>query len=225
MLLDKDKSDAIRGTPAGQAPARTTVADHVFAWLQLHLLHPEPLSTLTQDRTATAAGPGRRRRRTWSPSVSVSTPASRSSTPGEMIDEKKLELLTLEYQAFLASGPLAKRIARGGAVLAVVFALFMLCGDVHAIPAAGAAGQPGPLDRHAPAGRRHRGPGPLGRASDPWRAELVPLMLFGMTMAIVYRQELALLLSGVLAWIIVLALGLRPALASCSCSARRPPPR
>jgi putative nucleotidyltransferase with HDIG domain len=42
---------------------------------------------------------------------------------------------------------------------------------------------------------------------DPWRAELVPLMLFGMTMAIVYRQELALLLSGVLAWIIVVAAG------------------
>ena len=34
-------------------------------------------------------------------------------------------------------------------------------------------------------------------AEDPWRAELAPLMLFGMTMAIVYRQELALLLSGV----------------------------
>ena len=32
-------------------------------------------------------------------------------------------------------------------------------------------------------------------------------MLFGMTMAIVYRQELALLFSGVLAWIIVLAVG------------------
>ena len=36
-------------------------------------------------------------------------------------------------------------------------------------------------------------------AEDAWRAELVPLMLFGMTMAIVYRQEVALLLSGVLA--------------------------
>ena len=36
-------------------------------------------------------------------------------------------------------------------------------------------------------------------SADAWRAELVPLMLFGMTMAIVYRQELALLLSGVLA--------------------------
>ena len=44
-------------------------------------------------------------------------------------------------------------------------------------------------------------------AGDPWRAELVPLLLFGMTMAIVYRQELALLLSGVVAWIVVLAVG------------------
>ncbi len=44
-------------------------------------------------------------------------------------------------------------------------------------------------------------------AEDPWRAELVPLLLFGMTMAIVYRQELALLMSGVLAWVVTLAVG------------------
>jgi hypothetical protein len=44
-------------------------------------------------------------------------------------------------------------------------------------------------------------------AEDPWRAELAPLLLFAMTMAIVYRQELALLLSGVLAWVVTLAIG------------------
>ena len=44
-------------------------------------------------------------------------------------------------------------------------------------------------------------------SADAWRAELVPLMLFGMTMAIVYRQELALLLAGMLALIVALAIG------------------
>ena len=37
---------------------------------------------------------------------------------------------------------------------------------------------------------------PCGLAGDPWRAEPVPLIVFGMTMAIAYRQELALLVHG-----------------------------
>jgi putative nucleotidyltransferase with HDIG domain len=44
-------------------------------------------------------------------------------------------------------------------------------------------------------------------ASDPWRAEIVPLLLFGQTVAIAYRQELALLFSGVVALVVVLGLG------------------
>ena len=44
-------------------------------------------------------------------------------------------------------------------------------------------------------------------ADDAWRGELVPVLLFGMTMAIVYRQELALLLAGVVAMVVALAVG------------------
>ena len=125
---------------------------------------------------------------------------------GETIDAKKLDLLRLEYQAFLAQRPLAQEITRGVAVLLVVFFLFVLCGVYMRYR------QRGPL---ASLGRLT---GLLALAivtvalaswasTDPWRAELVPLMLFGMTVSIVYRQELALLLSGVLSWIIVLSLG------------------
>ena len=46
---------------------------------------------------------------------------------------------------------------------------------------------------------RHGGAGALGRSANAWRGELVPVLLFGMIMAIVYRQELALLLAGVVA--------------------------
>ena len=42
---------------------------------------------------------------------------------------------------------------------------------------------------------------------DPWRAEIIPLLLFGQIVAIAYRRELALLLSGVLALILVTGLG------------------
>jgi hypothetical protein len=44
-------------------------------------------------------------------------------------------------------------------------------------------------------------------ASDPWRAELVPVLLFGQIMAIAYRQEFALMLAALAAVILALALG------------------
>ena len=43
--------------------------------------------------------------------------------------------------------------------------------------------------------------------SNDWRAELIPLMLFGMTVAIAYEQEIALLLSAAITLISVVALG------------------
>ena len=122
------------------------------------------------------------------------------------LGSKQIDDLKLEYAAFLAHRPAPQRLARGGAVGFMIFSLLVFCG-VHM-------------------GRRRGSPlaslprlsvilmlaviaAALARwaAEDPWRAELAPLMLFGMTMAIVYQEELALLLSGVLAWIIALAVG------------------
>ena len=42
---------------------------------------------------------------------------------------------------------------------------------------------------------------------DDWRAEVIPLMLFGMTMAIAYQREFALLLTAAVTLISVAALG------------------
>ncbi len=44
-------------------------------------------------------------------------------------------------------------------------------------------------------------------AQDTWRAESIPLVLFGMTVAIAYNRELALMLSAALALVIAMALG------------------
>ena len=112
----------------------------------------------------------------------------------------------MEYKAFIEQRPLLDRFCRATAVLLVVFAMFTLCGLYMRYRQRGVQAQ---LDRLA---------GALGLAvatvalavwssADPWRAEPVPLIVFGMTMAIAYRQELALLLTGVVSWIIVLALG------------------
>ena len=116
--------------------------------------------------------------------------------PEQPLDAEQIELLKLEYAAYLAHRPAAVRAGphrrRPLAPLRAADALRR----PHALSPARAAGQPGTLDvilllalatvvlaRWA--------------AMDAWRAELVPLLLFGMTMAIVYRQELALLMSGV----------------------------
>ncbi len=91
-------------------------------------------------------------------------------------------------------------------MLLVVFAMFTLCGMYMRYRQRGPQAE---LDRLA---------GALGlamatvfvavwAADDPWRAEPVPLVVFGMIMAIAYRQELALLFTGVVSWIVVLALG------------------
>jgi putative nucleotidyltransferase with HDIG domain len=45
-------------------------------------------------------------------------------------------------------------------------------------------------------------------SADAWRLELAPMMVFGMTLTIVYRQELALLLTAAVALAAVLAMGL-----------------
>jgi putative nucleotidyltransferase with HDIG domain len=178
------------------------VADGVFAWFQARL---QPLTTLTAQREATD--------RAQDAAVAEVEPVWLPFKAGDIlahasdeIDSNKLARLTLEYHAFLDQRNWTKRVTRAAAVFGVVFLLFVLCG-VHM-----RYRQRGPL---ASLGRMTTllllavGTVALARwaSLDPWRAEMVPLMLFGMTVAIVYRQELALLLSGVLAWIIALALG------------------
>jgi hypothetical protein len=44
-------------------------------------------------------------------------------------------------------------------------------------------------------------------AADRWRAELIPILLFGETLAIAYRQELAAMLTAIVAVILALAIG------------------
>jgi putative nucleotidyltransferase with HDIG domain len=98
----------------------------------------------------------------------------------------------------------AQGLARAGAVVVMIFVMLVLCGIYM----------------------RYRQRGPLASFTrlsvmlalavitvalsrwasvDPLRAGIIPLMLFGMTMAIVYRQELAVLLCGVLALVLALA--------------------
>ena len=183
--------------------ASEEVADRVFAWLR-----PRLPATLKQDEAATQLARDEAAKAV--PPVVLTFETGQKGQPlaaaGQPLDAKKIELLKLEYDAFLAQRPLARRLASAAAMFFMVFGLLILCGVYMRY--------------------RQRGPlASLGRltvilllalatvllarwaADDAWRAELAPLLLFGMTMAIVYRQELALLLSGVLAWVVTLAVG------------------
>jgi hypothetical protein len=122
------------------------------------------------------------------------------------LTKEQVDLLRLEHAAVMQQRALKDRLVRGAVMLAMVFVAFVLCGVYMRYR------QRGPLDSVtrllvlilmalATVG--------LARivSVDPLRAELIPLMLFGMTMAIVYRQELALVLSTVVALLIALASG------------------
>lgn len=141
----------------------------------------------------------------------------RKGEKGEVLAEadkplapETVAVLRLEHEAWLARGTpgqaVARRLVRATAVVAMIFAMFAFCGIYM----------------------RFRQRGPLASVTrlsvllalavitvalsrwasvEPWRAEVVPLMLFGMTIATVYRQELAVLLSGALALILVLGIG------------------
>lgn len=121
------------------------------------------------------------------------------------IDDKSLEKLNLEYRAEEEHRPVVAKLSRSFAMFGMYVALYVLCGFYI----------------------QHRDPriiDDLHRlatllalvvvsvtlivvTSNAWRAELVPLMLFGMIVAIAYEQEIALLLSAAITLISVVALG------------------
>lgn len=117
-----------------------------------------------------------------------------------------LEKLHLEYNTERGQRNISTQVGRSFAVIGMYAALYVLCGYY--------------IRR-----RELRIIDDLGRlatllavvvvtvslmivtSQDEWRAELIPLMLFGMTVAIAYQQEIALLLSAAVTLIGVAALG------------------
>ncbi len=179
------------------------VAERLFAWLQPKLPDAATLTLDDLDKTKEAM---EKAAEDVEPKMLNYDEGHMLAKAGKPLDGKELELLRLEYRAAMAQRPLGLRLARATAVSAMIFSMLVLCGIYM----------------------RYRQRGPLAKltrlttillmaiatvALACWasgydsRAELVPLMLFGMTMSIVYRQELGLLLSGAVALVIVLAVG------------------
>ncbi|MEM8679791.1 MAG: HDIG domain-containing metalloprotein [Planctomycetota bacterium] len=177
------------------------VAERVFEWLEPNLPTTLKLNAelTAQSREQAVAG------------VAPSTKAYVSGEDvlakgGKALNEDELELLTTEHNARIASLTWGDTFLRALASGGLYIALYLLCGVyIHfrmpelitdlrrLIMMQGLLVVTITLVRLC--------------ASKSMPAELVPLMLFGMTAALAYRQEVALLLSAAVCIVTVLALG------------------
>jgi hypothetical protein len=123
---------------------------------------------------------------------------------GKALDDEAVKRLRAEYDVVVANLSPAAMTARTAAVIGMYLALFTLCGlfIYYRLPEL-------LIDT-----RRFVGllavsllAVMLAYVSDNWKVELIPMLLFGMTVAICYRQDLALLLSAVVGLVVVLSLG------------------
>ncbi len=193
------RESLLKQLEAAELPNAADLADRLQAWIR-----PRLSPTLQLDDAGTKHAKDDAAASVETELVSYK-PGELLAEAGKPLDAQEMERLRLEYCAMLAQRPLGVKFVRASAALMMIFGMFILCGVYM----------------------RYRQRGPLAStvrltvilllavvtvsvarwaSADAWRAEIIPPMLFGMTVAIVYRQELALLLSVVLALVLVIAI-------------------
>ena len=203
-VLNENAASALQKALQQKMPLE--VADRVFAALKRQL--PETLklnleATAEQQKEAVAAVEDQKE---VIPAGTLLARARDVNGDPLPINDTTFEKLQLEYRAELDERPFSAKLSRSLAVFGMYVALYVLCGFYvyHCEPRIiEDAGRLATL---------------LGlvvvtvslmvlTSHDQWRVELIPLMLFGMTVAIAYQQEIALLLSAAVTLIAVVALG------------------
>jgi putative nucleotidyltransferase with HDIG domain len=182
------------------------VADRIFAALRRQLPETLKLNLEATRQLQAAAAAAVKEQTEVIPRGTVLARATDENGNPLSINDTVLEKLRLEYEAELALQPLSAQATRSLAVLGMYVALYVLCGYY--------------IYRREPPIIED-----LGRLAtllslvvatvalmvltshDEWRVELIPLLLFGMTIAIAYQQEIALLLSAAVTLVSVMALG------------------
>jgi len=175
------------------------LADRVFYWLQ-----PRLRDTLVVDDAAT--------KKALDAAVAsvgeVLVKCQQGHTlvqAGSTVDRRQLHLLLLAHEAAMAQRTWGEKLSRATGVIALFTGLLVICAAylryrqkllptlkdwamllVMAILTVALS---------------------WTLSGDTWRAEIIPLLLFGMITAIAYRQEMALLFCGILATIIAMATG------------------
>ncbi len=176
------------------------VTEPVFRWLWMYL--PD---TLVLDETATKAAM-ERAIAAVPPAKIVFEPGAVVVSAGTVLTDAELKLLAREHQAANEARTSPMKLGRTVSVFFLFSSLLGLCGlylvsheqrlfnnlrqlamvAMLAVLAVGVA---------------------VWASADAWRAELIPVLLFGQILTIAYARQLALLFSGVVALAVVLGLG------------------
>ncbi len=177
------------------------VASYVFNWLAPRL--PE---TLKKDEAETQAAAALAANEVEEVNITYQAGRSELAAANEPLKAEQVELLREEYQAVLNQTPWWIKFARDCSTLGMFIALYALCGVYL-------------YYRRFDLLRDFRKLAALQLlvvltvatarmvAGGEWQLELVPLLLFGMTAAIAYQQEIAFLLTAAVSLVVVLSLG------------------
>ncbi len=175
-------------------------ADRIDAWIE-----PKLAGSLEIDPEATEQARTEAREKTPQEVVRYKA-GDILSAPGEPVGEEELALLRYEHEAYDRDQKREQRAGRMLSMLGLFVAMFTLAGfyvHMHHREVLDDLGHVATL---------------LGLAvvttiicllasGDAWRAEIVPLLVFAMTVAIAYDEDLALLLAAEVALVVVVGLG------------------
>ena len=185
------------------------VADPVFHWLRPRLPNTLTLDEVETKRALDAAVAAVK------PVVVTYEDGQTVAEAGEPLRPDQIQVLRKEYQAAVAQRTWLQWSFRAGAVVLLTLALFALCTPyllkherrllvnvkrlvvLHALivltVAISTVGISIFLAQWPP--------------MDAWNLEIIPILLFGQTVAIAYRQDLAMLLTGVVTILVALGTG------------------
>jgi len=203
--LDREMETAVK-----DEVHRETLLEHISHWFTEQLtptLSPDvPATTANRDADIKAVQTEMRYYRARDPAIAGSVPGDLLAAAGEPLTDESLELLRREYDAMLDARTPAEILYRSLATFGMYVALYTLCGlyvfyrDRTVLE---------DLRRYCTL---------LGLlvatvcvawiCPDNWRIELIPVVVFALTIRTAHRPELALLLTATVALIVVLSLGM-----------------
>jgi hypothetical protein len=179
------------------------VADPVFDWLRRQLT--SGFSTLTRDDAATKKDRDAAEAAVKHDPVKYHA-GTMLAVSGQPLTLVRIRVLRREYETAMAERPALQRLGRALGVIALILALFALSAfylyRYERLLLVSFGRLAGMLALAVLTVFLS-----LWASADVWRAEIVPLLLFGQIVAIAYRQELAMLLSGAVAILLSLAIG------------------
>jgi putative nucleotidyltransferase with HDIG domain len=178
-----------------------TAAHLIFTWITNEQLP----TTLEIDSAATNVSREEAARRIEDATIDYN-PGDLLIVGGQPLTKENVDLLRLEYRSLVKKMSLTQLVRHSIADLGMFCALYVLCGTYI-------------FFHHRPLALDLRRLATILAlvtiavtmcvltSSDQWRSELVPLVLFGITVTIAYSRELALLLAAAVALVVTLSLG------------------